>query len=422
MNKTLQIGLLGCGTIGSALAEELLSGRIEALQLKKVLVKDLSKKRNISAQYLTGNPAEVLEDPEIDIVIEVMGIENPALEYVLKALKAKKHLVTANKELIAKHGPKIFAEAAANKVLVRLDATVAGGIPIINTLLDSLKANHITSVVGILNGTTNYILSEMKRGKEFAAALTEAQAKGYAEPDPTNDVDGIDAKYKTAILASLAFQKYIAPEKVSTVGIKAITAADFRFALELGFSIKLLGVAKQKEGGHISAGVNPFLIPLSQPLAQIDGVLNAVQVRGDLIKELLLVGPGAGPKPTSSAVLGDALAIAKQGMVGAWPIPYEVTDAGPAAGDSYRFYVHLRVKDQIGVIRDLGALLANNNISLESITQKAYTPESPIEDGGEATLILLTHKITENQLKKGVNEINNLSQVQNICCILPVFE
>lgn len=418
MQKPFTIGILGCGTIGSEVALQLLSGKLAELKLKKILIKNIGKERLIPNEYLTDNPNEVLEDPEIDLIIELMGVEKPALEYILKSLENKKHLVTANKELVAKHGPQIFEVAKQNKMQVRLDATVGGGIPIINTLLDSLKANRISSVVGILNGTTNYILSKMKKGQDFAEALQKAQEKGYAEPDPTNDIDGIDAKYKISILASLAFRTYIAPEDVKCMGIRKISASDFLFAKELDFSIKLLGIARRHENNTISVNVHPCLIPLSQPLAQIDGVLNAIQVRGNLIQELLLVGPGAGPKPTSSALLGDALAVMRHEVLYN-SMPYEIKPLPLCEYQESRFYLHLIVKDQIGVIRDLGNILAQNEISLESITQKAHQEDLCSE---EAALIMLTHKVKEIDFQKALEQITEMAQVKEICCFLKVFE
>ena len=443
MNKEIktneiQIGLLGCGVIGTQVATELLNGNLNCkladknkIKLKKILVNDLNKSRgnSIPESLFTNSPDEILLDPDIDIIIEVMGGEKPAYDCVIKAIQNSKHLVTANKELIAKHGPQIFGLAHEKKVQIKLDATVGGGIPIINTIMDSLKANQITEVVGILNGTTNYILSEMKNSKKtLEAALKEAQDKGYAESDPTNDLEGIDAKYKTSILASLAFHQYIAPDQVQSHGIKSISPADFHFAEELGFSIKLLGLAKQFEDGHISASVYPSLVDADQPLARIDGVLNAVEVRGDLIRELMLVGPGAGPKPTSSAILGDLLSLIKN-ISSDFPLPYKVLPANArskaeesSSNEKYRFYTRLRVNDKVGVIRDLGIILAKHQISLESISQKAHTPDSSWEKEGEATLIFLTHSIGEDKLQIALDEIKQLNPVNEICCILRVFE
>jgi homoserine dehydrogenase len=422
MTKTLKVGLLGCGTVGLAVAETLLTNKLPQLSLQKILVKDLTKERpGIPKHLFTSDANVVLADPEISLVIEVLGGEEPALTYALQALENNKHFVTANKELMAKHGPRIFQKANQKKLQVRLDATVGGGIPIINTLLDSLKANHITEVVGILNGTTNYILSEMKGGKEFDEALSEAQANGYAEPDPSNDLDGIDAKYKIAILASLAFHRYVAPNQVSCQGIRSISSADFHFARELGFYIKLLGTALRNQDEEISVEVFPSLVSQKQALAKIEGVLNAIQIRGDLINELLLVGPGAGPKATSSAILGDAISIAKQNLTES-PLPYVIQENSLSTSKLTRFYVRLRVRDEIGVIRDLGNVLANNEVSLQSITQKAHSSKNSWEEKNEATLILLTHLVKEKHFNDALQEIKKLKQIIDVCCILKVFE
>ncbi len=427
MQEIFKIGLLGCGNIGEAVAHELIAGKIPSLKFKKAFVKDLNKKRNIPTNFLTDKADDILNDPEINLIIEVLGGEEPALELVIKALENKKHLVTANKELIAKHGPQIFEAAYKNGVQVRLDATVGGGIPIINTILDSLKANEINEVVGILNGTTNYILTQMKRGHSFEQALKEAQEKGYAEPDPTNDLEGIDAKYKIAILASLAFGNYISPDQVFCQGIKGISVLDFNLAKELGFSIKLLGIAKKFAQDQIKVKVYPCLIPSKKPLARIDDVLNAILVRGNLIQELLLVGSGAGAKPTSSAILGDVLSIQKLTDSLKSVMPYKINSSiTPNNGfeQNYRFYVRLMVDDQVGVIRDLGNILAQNNISLESISQKAYNDEN-IENNNqteEAILTFLTHEVSENNFELALKQVRTLKPIREVACILRVFE
>lgn len=437
-NKALGVGLLGCGNVGSAVVNELLSNNIEQLTLKKVLVKDINKTREIPnlrpeqrLELFTVDPQEIINNPEIDLVIEVMSGDKPVLDYALKAIKAKKHYVTANKELIAKHGPEIFKAANQNKVQVRLDATVGGGIPIINTMLDSLKANKITEVVGILNGTTNYILSAMKEGQEFADVLKQAQELGYAEPDPTNDLEGIDTKYKTSILSSLAFHNYVSPEEIPNEGISKISSADFHFAKKWDFSIKLLGIARRFASGQdskesdekISIGVYPSLISNKQPLSQIDGVTNAIQIRGHLINELLLVGPGAGAKATTSAILGDALSIAKQNLTES-PLPYETSAPidNHSPNNKHCFYVRLRVADEVGVIGQLGSILAKYNVSLSSIDQEAHSNNSHWEKEGEATLILLTHLVSEDVFKEAMLEIQKLKCIKAICCTLRVFE
>ncbi|MDJ0625076.1 MAG: homoserine dehydrogenase [Candidatus Caenarcaniphilales bacterium] len=421
-SKTLKVGLLGCGNIGSKVAKELLTGKIPSLEFKRALVRDTKKDRGLPSEYLTSQPEDIFDDKDIDIVIEVMSGDNPVLEYALKSLNNKKHLVTANKELIAKHGPIIFETAYKNQVQVKLDATVCGGIPVINTLLDSLKANEIQEAVGILNGTTNYILSQMESGKDFNNALKDAQLKGYAEPDPTNDLEGYDTKYKISILASLCFQQFFAPDKLACDGIKNISSADFHFAHKWNFAIKLLGIAR-RVNNKVAVGVYPALISNKDPLSQINDVLNAVQIKGHLINELLLVGPGAGPAPTTSAILGDAISITRQK-----PSDYYVPFTGNGSIDnfceenSYKFYIRLRVGDQKGVVAEIGNILANNDVSLNSIDQEAHSDNRDWEEEGEATLTLLTHQVTEAKFKKTVNQLKESKIIKKICCVLRVFE
>jgi homoserine dehydrogenase len=446
-NQEIGIGVLGCGTVGCAVVQELLSRGLADFKLRKVLVKDLFKPRDIPAltedlkkQIFTTEAKELLNDPEIALVIEVMAGDKPALDYCLEALKAKKHYVTANKELIAKHGPQIFATASENKVQVRLDATVGGGIPVINTMLDSLRANRISEVVGILNGTTNYILTAMKEGQDFAEALQQAQELGYAEPDPTNDVEGIDTKYKISILSSLAFHNYIAPDDVQNEGITKISAKDFHFAKNLNFTIKLLGVARrlstnaalESTEDKISIGVYPALISSQYPLSQVDGATNAIQIRGHLIQQLLLVGPGAGPLATSSAILGDALSITKQNLTESH-LPYKSSAKidNHSPNNKYRFYVRLLVDDEAGVIGQVGNVLAKFNVSLSSIDQEAEKkkPSKASSKAAEtkaektqATLILLTHLVTEDVFVQAMKELEKLACIKQVACWLRVFE
>ncbi len=403
---SLNIGLLGCGTIGYQVALELISKKFENLNLKKILVKDSKKIReNIDKSLFTTKAEEILQDPNIDLIVEVLGNEQPALDYVLTAINQKKHVVTANKELMAKHGKKIFSLALEQGVHVQMEAAVAGGIPVINTVQNDLKANHITEIIGILNGTTNYILSEMKGGEEFEEALKQAQEKGYAEPDPTNDLEGYDSKYKISILASLAFRKYISPDSVSCVGIRSISKKDFDLAKEMGFSIKLLGRAKLLNDKSLSINVSPYLISLDNPLSQVDGVLNAVEIKGDLVGELMLIGAGAGPKPTASSILGDILTIKNKGHKVFLPYnckeSFVITDKNIS-----KFYLRLEVNDEKGVIRDIGCVLAENGLSIEAIVQK--------KEIDSACLTLITHEIEEALFFSSLKSVEKLSSVKKI--------
>lgn len=421
----MRIGLLGCGTIGSCVAQELLSAKYEGLELVKILVRDLSKDRqNLPQSLLTDKASEITENPDIDLVIETLGGEEPAKTHISNALKNNKHVVTANKELIAKHGKELFELAEKNKKALMLEASVGGGIPVISTIQSDLKANKIHEVVGILNGTTNYILTEMKNGKDFSEALREAQAKGYAEPDPTNDIEGFDAKYKISILASLAFGSYISPSKVTCKGIKEVCRRDFEFAKELGFAIKLVGRARRVHDKKLSIDVYPYLIPFLNPLSQIDGVLNCVSVKGNLVGSLMLVGAGAGAKPTSSSILGDVLAIST-GKYSNFKSPYSnksQTELSVFNDDlpenNFKFYLRLKVNDQVGVMRDIGAILAENGVSLEAIIQKQG--EKQEEQG--TYLILITHLVPEEQFVKSLKSIKKLDAIIEVSSLMKVLE
>ncbi len=410
-----EIALLGCGNIGSYLAKELLENPEQKVKLKKALVKDPSKPRDLPASLITTNIEEILADPNIELVVELMGCEEPALDYVLRALAAGKHLVTANKELIAKHGPKIFAQAEKYNRQVRLDATVGGGLPVINTILGSLTGNRITEVVGILNGTTNFMLSTMSEGASFAEALAQAQALGYAEPDPSSDLSGADARYKISIIASLAFGQYFAPSDVQCTGIEGIDREDLSYAEEIGFSVKLLAQAKSYAGNKLTLSVFPTLVSHQNPLSRVDGVLNGVAIRGHLVGELLIVGRGAGAAPTSSALLGDILSIIERPS-GDSRSPYGLGGASRVlAGSAQRYYLRLTTGDEIGVIRDLGGVLALHGISLESIVQKSK--------GERASLVLLTHHIDDpEQFERALGDIVALPQVFGVNCCLRVLD
>lgn len=424
----MRIGLLGCGTIGSCVAQELLSAKYEGLELVKILVRDLSKARqNLPQSLFTDKASEIIENSNIDLIIETLGGEEPAKTHISNALKNNKHVVTANKELIAKHGKELFELAEKNKKALMLEASVGGGIPVISTIQSDLKANKIHEVIGILNGTTNYILTEMKNGKDFSEALREAQAKGYAEPDPTNDIEGFDAKYKISILASLAFGSYISPSKVTCKGIKEVCRRDFEFAKELGFAIKLVGRARRVHDKKLSIDVYPYLIPFSNPLSQIDGVLNCVSVKGNLVGSLMLVGAGAGAKPTSSSILGDVLAIST-GKYSNFKSPYSNKNQAELSvfnddlpENNFKFYLRLKVNDQVGVMRDIGAILAENGVSLEAIIQKQAEKQKEQEEQG-TYLILITHLVSEDQFMKSLKGVKKLDSIIEVSSLMKVLE
>ena len=330
MKESVGIGLLGMGVVGGGVVdvlfdkEERLAKLIGApLSLKRVLVRDVNKLRRIGfyGDMLTANADDILDNPDVDIVIEVMGGEQPALDYITKSVSRGKHVVTANKEVMAKHGAEILMHASKQGVQVLFEASVAGGTPIIAPLLRDLVVNDVISINGIINGTTNYILTKMaQEGQDFEVALAAAQELGYAESDPTNDVEGIDAAYKLAILSTLAFRAHVSDTDVYSEGITHLTAQDFRYASELGYAIKLLAIASKTDDA-VHARVHPAMVRSDVMLAKVDGVLNAIEVQTDLAGRALFHGRGAGDMPTTSAVLADVVDIARNVVSESPPAP-----------------------------------------------------------------------------------------------------
>ena len=427
----MKVALFGCGVVGSRVADLLLCDNSN-FELKKVLVKDLSKSRlrassgkSFSRLLFTKDPSEIIEDPEIELIIEVLGNEQPALDYLLQSLERKKHVISANKELISKHGGKLFAKAREKGVCLKIDASVGGGIPVISNLLENLKTSEISEIWGVLNGTTNYILSEMAKKSSFNQALADAQAKGYAEPDPRNDLEGLDTKYKISILASIAFKKNIDPDQVDCQGISKISQADFSFAEEEGFALRLLGFAKkQPENKSINIFVHPYLILNGLSLAKIEGVLNAVHFKGDLIQELTLIGPGAGADPTSNAILSDALSILEkryslESLAEIYQENSSSQEINILLGEG-KFYLRLTVEDRAGVLKEITKSFSDRQISIKSISQKVLKNQK--NKPGQASLFLLTHQTNEQIFKETVEQLEKLTTVKSVDCILKVLE
>ena len=377
----IKAALLGAGTVGGGVLRILEWQRDEmpkklgvSIELKKILVRDKTKKREgIDSALLTEDWQEILSDPEIQIVIEVMGGIEPARTYILEALQAGKNVVTANKDLLAEHGRELLdtAERAGRDLM--FEAAVAGGIPIIRPLKQCLAANHITEVMGIVNGTTNYILTRMTaEGMEFSEALARATELGYAEADPTADIEGYDAARKVAILASIAFNSRVTFSDVYTEGITKITAADIRYAAELDMVIKLLGVARNTEGG-IEAGVYPMLIPSSHPLASVHDAFNAVFVHGDAVDDAMFLGRGAGQLPTGSAVAGDVFEIARNIQAGSTGkiscTCYKNLPVKPVEEMRSRYFLRLKAEDRPGVLAGIASVFGNNNVSRSKVCQ-----------------------------------------------------
>jgi homoserine dehydrogenase len=424
------LGLIGFGTVGSGVVQ-LLSHQ-KSLNLKKIAVLDSNKERPVKTVCpVTTNVNEIIEDPEIEIVIEAMGGEHPALEYIRGALERRKHVVTANKEVLAKYGPELFALARQKGVAIFFEASVAGGIPLISTMNKGLEANEIAAVTGILNGTTNFILSSMEsKGESYNAALKQAQELGFAEADPTNDVDGHDVAYKLSILSALAYERFIKPQDIFCEGIRNVTAQDMAHAKEFGYRIKLIGtsrMAKDAESGESACDVrvHPMLVPLTHPLANVSGSSNGILVNGHAVGEILMVGPGAGSLPTASAVVGDTINLAS-----ALQLPDFATYFQPnirsewgkvvAVGSwSCPFFLRMLVSDTAGVIGQIGTILGAHKISLSSIVQKGVQKD---EHGASAEIIIMTQSTKEQTLRDAISEMQKCSFFKSMESLFRVFE
>lgn len=421
------IALLGVGNVGGGVTAALERGREryaarigQPLELRHALVRDPKRARDgVPAALLTARIEDVLADPAVRIVVELMGGEEPARDYIARALASGRHVVTANKEVMAKHGAALLALAAQHNVRLQFEAAVGGGIPIIAPLSRDLLANEVTAVTAIINGTTNYMLTKMAReGVPYADVLAEAQRLGYAEPDPTADVEGIDASYKLAILCGLAFHVAISPGDVMRQGITALHPRDFRYARDLGYAIKLLAQGRL-EGGAIVATVQPTLVALDEPLAKVDGVLNAIQVEGDLVGRVLFEGPGAGPRPTASAVLADVLDVARDVVSGRGPsdpVAYRSLPVRGAGEHRSRYYLRLTVADRPLVLARLGQALGEHEISIASVLQVEAD-----EHARTAELVITTHIASSAALNAALDQIAASDVVSEIGNVLPMF-
>ena len=379
MAKT-NLGVIGLGTVGTGVLKLLANDK--RFKIKWTAVRDLSKPRaiDLSTTQVTNNPFEIINDPEVEIVVEVAGGVEPFYALTKQAIALGKHIVTANKELIAKHGSEIFDLANKHNVTVMFEAAVGGGIPLISTLQRGLQANEISSVAGILNGTTNFILTAMQeKGQSFADALRDAQKLGYAEADPTFDIEGLDAAHKLTILASIAFGMPLDTRSVAVEGITKVTPQDIQIAQVLGYRIKLLGIAKRGAQGAVELRVHPTLIPETTLLAKVDGVLNSVLIRGNAVGEVGLYGRGAGGDATASAVIADLVDVARSLGAGArhavpslafQPDAVQPLPVVPMSDVASAFYLRLKVADEAGVLSKLTAILAAHDISVEAILQR----------------------------------------------------
>ncbi|MCK5889709.1 MAG: homoserine dehydrogenase [Methylococcales bacterium] len=422
--KPVKIGVLGLGTVGGGVVNVLTRNATEIsrragreIMVTSASVRSLERERICDTKdiHLTTDPYDIINDSEIDIVLELIGGTDLAKELVLKAIEQGKHIVTANKALIALHGNEIFSYASKKGVMVLFESAVAGGIPIIKAIREGLSGNHIEWLAGIINGTGNFILTEMRdKGRDFADVLAEAQALGYAEADPTFDVEGIDAGHKLAILASLAFGIPLQFEKVFTEGITGITRADVEYAEELGYRIKHLGIARRTEEG-IELRVHPTLIPERRLIANVDGVMNAVLVQGDAVGPTLYYGAGAGAEPTASAVISDVVDIVR--VLTGDPehrVPHlafqedAISDIPVLAAEQIRtaYYLRLDAEDKPGVLAEVAGILARHNISIEALIQK-----EPREGKTILPVIMLTQTTLEKEMNAAITEIEALPQI-----------
>ena len=423
----LRIGMLGCGIVGTAVADLVRSNAAEisrrtgaALRLVRVAVAHPENPRRITFDpgVLTGSAAEVVADPRVDVVTEVIGGLEPARTLLLDAIERGKSVVTANKQLIARHGPELFAAAARAGVDLRLEASVGGGLPVIQFLKESLAANHIREITGILNGTTNYILTKMAdEGWEFDRALEEAQQRGFAEANPKDDVDGHDAAAKLAILATIAFHTPVRADDVYREGIRRVSPQDIQFARELGYAVKLLAIAREQEG-RVEARVHPALVPLAHPLAAIRNEFNAVFARGDAAGEMMIVGRGAGGLPTASAVVADLIDVARnlragaRGRVGwdaleAWPLR-------PMEDVACPFYLLMQVTDRPGVFARIATIFGEEAVSIASIVQKSR--------GQVADIVMVTHTAVEAQMRRVLSRVESLDVLHTIRNVIRVTD
>jgi homoserine dehydrogenase len=416
------VGILGGGVVGGSLARRLLEDRagIAAktgldLQLVKVGVRDAIRSRAFPSEYVTTDLAGLVEDPEVRLVVELLGGQEPARALVTRALELGKPVVTANKELIAADGPKLFDHAADRGVPLLFEAAVGGGIPLIRPLMESLAGEKISRVLGIVNGTTNFILTEMdEAGASFADALTRAQQLGLAEADPTADVGGADAAAKAAILAGLAFGTWVGAEAVYREGIDSLQPADLAHARRLGYAVKLLAVADERDG-KVVARVHPAFVPHDHPLAAVRGATNAVFIEGPAVGRLLFSGPGAGGEPTATAVLGDVIDAARELLAGAKVtarIRFGDKQVGDFNGVATRWYLRIEVTDAPGVLAQVAGVFGSHGVSIGSVWQEGR--------GDEATLILVTHEAPESAQRAAVEALAGLAVVGQVAAAIRV--
>lgn len=427
MSDMIKAGLLGCGTVGTGVLKVLQQNAAQItpkigreVKITRVLVHDLTKQRNLSTDIsLTDKLEEILDDGDIEIVIELIGGIHPAREYMLAAMNAGKSVVTANKDVVAQFGKDMFAAAQKNNVDFMFEASVGGGIPIITPLKQCLTANKLTDIIGIVNGTTNYMLTKMSEdGLSYEKALQLAQQKGFAEADPTADIMGLDAARKTAILASIAFNSRVELDRVYNEGITKITPEDIAYAKELGYTIKLLSIAHDGKQG-IDVRVHPTLVPQSHPLATVRNEFNAIFVKGNAIGEAMFYGRGAGQLPTASAVVADVIDVARDIVANRFCrvgcTCYDHKKFCPIEKTVSAYYVRLLVNDQPGVLGSIAMAFGKTGVSLNSVIQKRRVKD-------KAEIVAISHQVEEAKIRKAEETLNKLPSVVNIFNVIRVEE
>ncbi|CAH0344653.1 homoserine dehydrogenase [Bacillus sp. CECT 9360] len=419
--KAISIGLLGLGTVGSGVVKIVESHQDKLMHqigcpvvIKKILVKSLSKERQVAvdSSLLTTNPDDVINDPDIDVVIEVMGGIEETRGLLLNLLRNKKHVVTANKDLMALHGPELLSEATANQCDLFYEASVAGGIPILRGLVDGLASDRITKMMGIVNGTTNFILTKMSNnGSAYEDVLKEAQELGYAEADPTSDVSGMDAARKMSILATLGFSMNIDLDDVKVQGITEISKDDLDYSQKLGYTMKLIGIASRCDE-KVEVSVQPTLLPEDHPLASVKDEYNAVYVYGEAVGETMFYGPGAGSLPTATAIVSDLVGVLKNlrlGVNGRSAVAPQYPKAMKGPEDiNAKFFIRLHVSDEVGVLANITSIFSDHGVSFDKILQL------PLKQKESSEVVLVTHRASLYNFEKIMQELNDYEMIKEI--------
>lgn len=422
-NKKVKLGLIGLGTVGTGVVKVLKD--FPNIEITKIAVKNINKKRdieNFDTNLLTTDPFEIANNPEIDIVVEVIGGIAPAYQLLKTAIKNKKHIVTANKELLAKKGEELFNLANQNGVVILYEAAIAGGIPIIMPIKTTLAGNKLTKIKGILNGTTNYILTKMETdGVSYEEVLKEAQKLGYAETDPTGDVEGFDSAYKLATLATITLNQRVDINQIYKEGITKITANDMKFAKELGYKIKLIALAEITNDNKADVRVHPMLIPTKDCLADVNGVTNSIVIEGFPVGKVMFAGPGAGEFPTASSVLGDILVISKslgqQGLLEIMKCQHTKQAEQLKINETInKYYLSITASNNPGVIGALGEICGRHNISIASVLQKGINAENTAE------IVMISEHCKEQDVINALEELKNNPNIVNINNLIRVME